>query len=79
VFCAAYVFSSCMNMHSDANGYRLGHYCAGRKTLNIESGMDISVQFIHILFVCRNRSKFGIYSRTDIRPVCTVPKYSYTD
>ena len=74
MLCAAYVFSSCMNMHSDANGYRLGHYCAGRKALNIKSRMDISVQFIHILFVCRNRSKFGIYSRTGIRPVCTVTK-----
>jgi hypothetical protein len=74
VLCAAFVFSSCCIMHSDANGYRLGHYCAGRKTLNIKSRMGISVQFIHILFVCENRSKFGIYSRTGIRTLCTVTK-----
>jgi hypothetical protein len=76
VLCAAYVFSSCQDMHSDANGYRLRHYCAGRKTLNIESRMDISVQFIHILFFCQNRSTFGIYSQTGTRPVCSVPKYT---
>ena len=73
---AAYVFSSCWNMHSDANGCRLGLYYASRKTLNIKSVMDISVRFIHILFVCQDRCKFGIYSRTGIRPVCTVPKYT---
>jgi hypothetical protein len=60
------VFISCLTMHSNANGCRLKHYWAGRKTLNIKSGTDISVQFIRILFLCQNRSSFGIYSETRI-------------
>jgi hypothetical protein len=60
---AAHMFSSCLTVHSNANGCRLGHYWAGRKTLNIKNGMDISVQFIRILFLCQNRSRFGIYSK----------------
>jgi hypothetical protein len=63
---AARVFSSYSTMRSDANGCRLRHYWAGRKTLNIKRGMDISVQLIRIFFLCQNRSRFGIYSKTRI-------------